>query len=81
MTEQEFCEFYSSYYGEKITNIKQLTLITFDGEELKDLIEEAIKFNLKPKPCKCLNGFKKKNYDLCECCGGTWKNRVRKYLN
>ena len=42
MTDKEFCEVYSSYYGEKIDNIGQLVQTTLTGEELKDLIEYFI---------------------------------------
>jgi len=42
MTDKEFCEVYSSYYGERIDNIKQLVKTTLTGEELKDLIEHFI---------------------------------------
>jgi len=42
MTDNEFCEVYSSYYGEKIDNINQLVQTTLTGEELKDLIEHFI---------------------------------------
>ena len=42
ITDKEFCEVYSSYYGEKIDNINQLVQITLTGEELKDLIEHFI---------------------------------------
>lgn len=42
MTDKEFCEVYSSYYGEKIDNINQLVQTTLTGEELKDLIEHFI---------------------------------------
>jgi hypothetical protein len=42
MTDKEFCEVYSSYYGEKIDNIGQLVQTTLTGEELKGLIEHFI---------------------------------------
>ena len=43
ITDKEFCEMYSSYYGETIDNIAQLVRSTFDGEELKVFIEHCIK--------------------------------------
>lgn len=43
ITDKEFCEMYSSYYGETIDNIAQLVRSTFDGEELKEFIEHCIK--------------------------------------
>jgi len=43
ITDKEFCEMYSSYYGETIDNISQLVSSTFDGEELKEFIEHCIK--------------------------------------
>jgi hypothetical protein len=42
MTDKEFCEVYSSYYGEKMDHIGQLVQTTLTGEELKDLIEYFI---------------------------------------
>jgi hypothetical protein len=42
MTDKEFCEVYSSYYGEKIDHINQLVQTTLTGEELKGLIEHFI---------------------------------------
>ena len=42
MTDKEFCEVYSSYYGEKIDHIGQLVQTTLTGEELKGLIEYFI---------------------------------------
>jgi hypothetical protein len=42
MTDKEFCEVYSSYYGEKMDHIGQLVQTTLTGEELKDLIEHFI---------------------------------------
>ena len=35
MTDKEFCKIYSSYYGEVIDKVGQLTYSSFNGEELK----------------------------------------------
>jgi len=43
MTNQDFCEIYSSYYGEKITHVDQVAQTVFTGKELKELIEFFIK--------------------------------------
>jgi hypothetical protein len=42
MTDKQFCEVYTSYYGEKMDHIGQLVQITLNGEELKELIEHFI---------------------------------------
>ena len=42
MSDQEFCRIYSSYYGEEIDKVGQLTYASFSGEELKEFIEHAI---------------------------------------
>jgi hypothetical protein len=39
MTDKQFCEIYSAFYGEKIDHVGQLVRATTDGEELKELIE------------------------------------------
>lgn len=39
MTDQQFCEIYSAYHGEKIDHIDQLAMAWFTGEELKEIIE------------------------------------------
>jgi len=39
MTDKEFCEIDTSFYGEEIDNIKQISLRTFNGEELKEYVE------------------------------------------
>ena len=51
MTVKEFCRIYSSYYGEEIDKVGQLTYASFSGEELKEFIEHAIYMHktLKPK--------------------------------
>jgi len=45
MTDTEFCELDTDYYGELVDNIKQIKLRTFNGEELKEYVEHCIKFN------------------------------------
>ena len=39
MTDEEFCELYSSYYGEKIDKVGQVVQEVLTGEELKEIIE------------------------------------------
>jgi len=55
MTVKEFCRIYSSYYGEEIDKVGQLTYASFSGEELKEFIEHAIYMHktLKPKRDDC----------------------------
>ena len=43
MSDKEFCEIYSAYYGEKLDQIGQLKQDIYTGEELKELIEFFIK--------------------------------------
>jgi len=49
MTEEQFLKFYSSYYGEVVDNINQLTIDSFDGKELHEFITAAIKFASPPQ--------------------------------
>jgi len=49
MTDKEFCELDSQFYGEKIDNIKQIALRTFNGEELKEYVEHCMKIHLTCK--------------------------------
>ena len=42
MTNKEFCRIVAQVGGEEIDNIKQLTYISFNGEELKEWLETAI---------------------------------------
>lgn len=46
MTEQDFCELVSSYWGEKTTNISQLTQINLTGKELKEFVDFVIEKRL-----------------------------------
>ena len=39
MTDEEFCELYTSYYGEKIDHVGQVVQEVLTGEELKEIIE------------------------------------------
>jgi len=43
MTDEEFCELYSSYYGEKVDKVNQVVQEVLTGEELKEIIEFFIK--------------------------------------
>lgn len=55
MTDKEFCELDSKFYGEEIDHIKQISLRTFNGEELKEYVEHCIKLsNLNKKLPKFL---------------------------
>ena len=45
MTDKEFCKLDTEYYGEVVDNIKQISLRSFDGDELKDYVEHCIKLN------------------------------------
>lgn len=45
MTDEQFCRFYTAYYGECIDKVGQLVQTTLNGEELKELIEFFIKQN------------------------------------
>lgn len=41
LSEKEFCQMYTSYYGEEIDNIKQLVSARFTGEELLEFIQHC----------------------------------------
>lgn len=43
MTEKDFLTFHTGYYGEEISSLKQIKLITFDGDELFEYIEALTK--------------------------------------
>lgn len=43
MTNEQFCAIHSAFTGEKITNVKQIVLESFSGEELKEYIEFHMK--------------------------------------
>ena len=45
MTDKEFCKLDTEYYGEVVDNIKQISLRSFNGEELKEYVEHCIKLN------------------------------------
>jgi hypothetical protein len=45
LTEEQFCKMVQGYDGEPIDKIGQISLISFNGEELKDFIEHCFKFN------------------------------------
>ncbi|WP_107039943.1 hypothetical protein [Brumimicrobium mesophilum] len=48
LTEEEFCELHSQFYGEKIDKIGQLKWCCFTGLQLREYVDHAIK-NKKPK--------------------------------
>jgi hypothetical protein len=41
MNEEQFCEFFTNHFGERITNINQVSG-SFDGEELFEFVNQAI---------------------------------------
>jgi hypothetical protein len=48
MQEQEFLDFYTSYFGEKVDNVNQIVSHNFTGEELKEFFEAvAEKYKLE----------------------------------
>jgi hypothetical protein len=47
MTNEEFCELYSSFFGEKLVHPEQLTLVQFDGPDLKEFIEHCMDLQSK----------------------------------
>jgi len=66
-----FEEMYTSYYGEKLDKIEQLSAIQFTGEELKAFVEHCIqqKLNIdsvsgKRPDLEYLVSIKQKNLDL-----------------
>jgi len=51
MNEKEFLEFYSGFYGEKVDNLKQIGLSSFNGEELFEFVCTAVySHNIKYLP-------------------------------
>jgi hypothetical protein len=80
MTDKEFCKLDTEFYGEEVDYIKQISLRTFNGEELKEYVEHCIKLNLLTIPVvidMCCPYCKSKDIvwygktDDCECndCG------------
>jgi hypothetical protein len=47
MTDKEFCENDSSFFGEKTDHIDQIVQYNFKGRELKKYVEHHIKRNLE----------------------------------
>jgi len=43
LTEKEFCKLYTQLNGEKVDNIKQITLVSFTGESLLEFINDILK--------------------------------------
>lgn len=43
MTEQDFLKFYTGFYGETVDDLKQITHHAFDGQELYEFVNAAIK--------------------------------------
>lgn len=43
MTNEKFCHIYTQFFGERIDKIEQIASHTFNGEELKEFVEFAIK--------------------------------------
>ncbi|MCA6445459.1 MAG: hypothetical protein IM600_18675 [Bacteroidetes bacterium] len=41
MNEEQFCEFFTNHFGERITNIDQVSGL-FDGKELFEFVNQAI---------------------------------------
>lgn len=52
LSDEDFCRFDSSFFGETVDNIKQIEQACFNGEELKDYVEHCIQqyLNLDAKP-------------------------------
>ena len=70
MTNEEFCEGDTSFHGEKVDNIKQIALRTFDGEELKEYVEHFIRISQQCKhgsQYRVYNAFS--NVERCGECG------------
>lgn len=36
MSSEEFCKMVTAFYGEEVSDIKQIELMSFNGEELKE---------------------------------------------
>ncbi len=60
-----FEEMYTSYYGEKLDRIEQLSAIQFTGEELKSFVEHCIQQKLN---IASVSGSG--HYQLCPMCAG-----------
>ncbi len=62
MTNEDFCKHYSSFYGEKLDNIEQLTHILFTGEELKEYLEHFMMLQEPPKNLSIIELIQLLNY-------------------
>ena len=78
MTDKEFCKLDTAFYGEEVDHIKQIALITFNGEELKEYVEHCIKLHLLNIPVvvrsaskcyTCDNCGRVRNDNGCIVCG------------
>jgi len=72
MTDKEFCELDSQFYGEEISNIKQIAFRSFDGDELKEYVEHCIKLSKLSQhdviKTVCERCLKEKELKVCNEC-------------
>lgn len=70
MTNEEFCEGDTNFYGELVDNIKQIARRTFTGEELKEYVEHFIRIS---QECKHEPQYRMYNWvtrlETCGKCG------------
>jgi len=73
MTDKEFCKLDTEFYGEEVDHIKQISLRTFNGEELKEYVEHCIKLHLLTIPVvvgqsEQLETYEPDNFPKCPLC-------------
>ena len=80
MEKEEFCKLFSSYYGEEVNDLKQISYVEFSGEALYKFVLHIIENgNLKsislekPAFCDCGNPTHEAYSDCCsyQC----WKKK------
>lgn len=62
ITDKEFCEIHTNIYGELIDNPKQISMIRFNGEELKEYTESVLNSYISERikieyAIECLNSI------------------------
>lgn len=84
MNKNEFLKQHTEFYGEKVDNIDQITLVKFSGKELFEYVQDAIKFdkhkirekNVQPARYRCtLCGRDKFTQKTPHYCGRNYRKR------
>lgn len=66
---QKVIEFYNGYFGESVDHISQIRLVSFNGEELVDFLEEFSRAHFSHSVAKVMASDSYGNYVICTNCG------------